>query len=270
MKKRYDQSKELELQKKDIVNMQKEMEEIKECQKGEKEKRRRFSQSFIYKSPKELALEQELKLEEEEETELNKIYSEYAKRFDKGRKLKEKERVDKSIKNREKATGKIAELIAASKRDQFELKATEKEEEELRRLKEEKERKQKLIAQVKEEQKLAQQKAEHDALVQKEINKWEIMQRYKREEINKEWREAEKMRKRAEKEDVRKNYILQWKEKEERLEKDKKEMEKFEVDESANREELLKYCDYAIEYAKRENWPVYPVVAAVTVNNFYK
>ena len=255
---------EFERQKQDLINMRIEMEKIRECNIIEKKSKKDFMASYIRKPESQLEYERNLILEQEEEDEINKIYMNYAQRFQKERKEKEKFILKNKIAKREKTSSdlaiKLQELWEKNKKIHGVCEV------ETFFFGEEKERPKK-SCEIYEQMKKDEENLKRKRLEAKEAIKWEAIQVCRRNEMNKKWKEDFEKKIREKQRAVRADLDQQCREKEE-MRKAEYLKEMSEMIENNNRliEDELEYCEEGLRFVKEQNLPPYPVLWAVAVN----
>lgn len=243
-------------------------EKIAYCNQVEKKYRKEFAAQYTKKGEAQLDHERNLEMEEEEEDGLNKIYLQYTQQFYRQRKRKEAQIMNDRIDERIKISEKLAELLTTKAIDPEESQkqvAIEIENEFLAEEAKKEEKRLKVIEEIKNSKKLCDEKAIKENYHALQKKKWEVLQACRSREIDKE------KKKKKEKEILEgkislKAYLdLQVKEREERRAEELKELNEPLNDIKSENEAIKQYCKEGIDFVKKYDTPLYPVLASVAV-----
>lgn len=260
---------ELALERQDNVNIGLELEEManfeKEERKRSQERQQRIIDDFLRS---EMEIRNRRVLEDKETDEINRIFLDVAERIETERKIRE----EKMIKEKWIARWRFAEKAAeryvpdfGKTDEEVEAEKLKLEEDRLKRKEEEKVKKERLVKEILEAEKEGKEEAKRRRLLEREARKWEIVQKYKRQEVNENWEREERAKIQGVKDKLKADYMQQWRENEEKREREKDDGRVLKEELRQEKEELEKYCDKVLKYTKERGRPLFPVLHAIQV-----
>ncbi|KAJ8669984.1 hypothetical protein QAD02_001243 [Eretmocerus hayati] len=266
----------------EMENMSKEIQEIKENELKEAlRKKEELNKMFVEAIEEKKVFEAKLRQEEEFQQKTLKIYNEMKREMDKTA----KEKLKLAREKRRRVADQLAKRIGKKLEKDRQKNSKEEEErgdeaakkieeqrkaEELRVLEEKKQKKEKARIEMERQMKIDEEQREKRKKEEQELNLWETLQRYKRDEFNKQWnleqlqKEKEKkieygriLQKQMEENEARKQKIL--------AEEDDSKLVKEMVDKANER--ILTYGEKVLNESRGVR-PLYPIIK--TIEQFKK
>ncbi|KAJ4440073.1 hypothetical protein ANN_08205 [Periplaneta americana] len=269
-KNKLEEANETEKEREDLKNTKRELELAEECEAKEiAAKKHVYMQQIRDFFDQEREIKEERQHKEEIENKLIEIYGKARRRIEKMRKEKEKQLLNEALEKRGKIRDHLVQTFLKKEADEdILLQRAIAEKQAI--AEEERQKKLRYQQQLKEERIQAYRdfliKEEQIKKEKEEIRKWEMMQRFKENEANKEFYRQKQEKKSKDIEEIRKYYGQQIKEREEVIRQEREEDEKalkqtlklYDADDQG----LLDYAKEIIEESKKRGRYLRPILQA--------